>query len=68
MKIALETKREHGDHGRLLFRWACECHYRTMWYPLIECAERQIANHDERDHETATAGPRPVQRGTVATR
>jgi len=66
MKVAAETKSEYGNHSRLLFRCTCECHYRTMWYPLLECAERQIAYHDEQNHETVTEGAGPARRGTMA--
>ena len=62
MKAATETKREYGDHGRLLFRCVCECHYRTTWYPLLKCAEGQLAYHDEQNHIAERA--RVARQGT----
>ncbi len=47
MKRTTETRREYGDHGRLLVRGACECGYRTCWYPHRETAEAQLTYHVE---------------------
>jgi hypothetical protein len=64
MKVATETKREYGDenYGRLMYRCACECGYRTMWYSHKNYAERQMAYHDEQTHETVTEVARAAAR------
>jgi len=60
MKVATETTRDYEDYGRLLFRCACECGYRTMWYPHKDCAERQITYHNEQNHEIVMEVARAV--------